>query len=220
MRTIALLVLLLLEPARAKYIQQGLVEGYLTEVAYVDRFVFSPSGCRQAAIGNWPIFTSIGGDNYTDYGSGDASDPQVECGMNPEGIPQGTFLFRGYTFMRDHTVFIYKGDAWMKSGRHPHSCDLRLIESEAYFHIKPSEVYGIPQALHTFTVNLSYSTAPEYYFVAVALCAEGHDLDLWNRAQSAGANIEQLRMEYTTQYPSGGLFMYYQMSLVNPGGYW
>ena len=141
--------------------------------------------------------------------------PSSAAGRNnqTDAHATGSIWIRTYTFMRDHTVIALNGDRWMADRlgsltEDPARCTTRISQSDVHIHVMPSEMYGTWNAPVRHPIVLD---EPTYIFMAVVLCPEAHDA---YRAQN------RIPEDVTTRFPHGGIFMYYELEFLNPGGPW
>lgn len=114
-------------------------------------------------------------------------------------LSRGHLLWQAWTFMADQRLLVYKGDSWFRAyheGDEQLSCVQRANLSSYQFPIAHGGFYG--RATRIIDMPPELSSAPEFWYVALARCRE------WSAELSAD------------EWKPNGIFMYYAFSFANP----
>ena len=126
----------------------------------------------------------------------------------------GTIMMNAWTFMPGQRVLRYRNDVWFDaydplSRGKPSNCASRTMLAESALEVKKGQFYGQAGEVIQSKVVQNY---PQYWFLALARCRS------WQFASYKNDSCIGVRGDGNA-IPNG-VFLYYEMSMRNPGGYW
>lgn len=122
----------------------------------------------------------------------------------------GTVRLRAWTFMSGQRLLIYHDEAWLDAYQDQIdlTCEQRSALAAGSINVTKGSVYGKGQQL--LTLNVMHSE-PAFWFLALSRCLS------WSSENNDDACTGGLNDGSTSQ---NGIFMYYELTMMNPGGYW
>ena len=126
----------------------------------------------------------------------------------------GTILLNAWTFMPGQRVLRYRNDVWFNaydpiSRGMPSNCASRTALAESALEVRKGKFYGQASEVILSKVVQNY---PQYWFLALARCRS------WQFASYKNDSCIGARDD-GNEIPNG-VFLYFEMSMRNPGGYW
>ena len=122
----------------------------------------------------------------------------------------GTIELRAWTFMPGQQMLVYENEAWFDAytGDASGACESRYDRSTMNATMEKGKFYG--EAGKVLEIPNVVQDSPSFWFLALSRCQS------WVR----GWNGDSCMGERTGAEMPNGLFMYYELILLNPGGYW
>ena len=121
----------------------------------------------------------------------------------------GTIRLVAWTFMPGQKLLIYENDAWFDAYKqNPQTCEERAALAWTNSSIAKGTFYG--EAGRVILSEVSQDE-PSYWFLALGRCGT------WVSGVYDGDSCMGARAQ---QDMPNGVFMYYELVLLNPGGYW
>ena len=125
----------------------------------------------------------------------------------------GVISLRAWTFMPGQQVLLYRNDVWFDAYNAPSgqasACLARASVADQGFDVPKGRFYGeAGEVVRTFVVQHT----PEFWFLALARCGE------W--VEQAYANDTCTGSRPNGELIPNGLFLYFELTMLNPGGYW
>lgn len=126
----------------------------------------------------------------------------------------GTIHLNAWTFMPGQRVLLFRNDKWFNA-YDPASrgmgtdCPTRASHADVSLHVEKGNFYG--QAGQVIQSNV-VQQEPEYWFLALVRCQS------W--IQGAYQNDTCVGQRSDGRTIPNGVFLYYEMTMKNPGGYW
>ena len=122
----------------------------------------------------------------------------------------GTIELRAWTFMPGQKMLVYQNDAWFDAytGEASGACESRYDRSTTNATMEKGTFFG--EAKEVIPILNVVQDSPSFWFLALSRCQS------WVR----GWNGDSCMGERTGAEIPNGLFMYYELTMLNPGGYW
>jgi len=122
----------------------------------------------------------------------------------------GTISVEAWTFLPSQHLLLYEAQAWARAYHEERECSARLALATRNQSVSSGQPYG--HAARVLEARL-LSPRPAFWFLAIARChaaaaAAAHDLCFGDAPAPIAHNAQD------------GVFMYYRLTMLNPGGYW